>query len=110
MYIGQLAIRLGGIDYNSPTFPRGGLAGLFSIEIFDLTGSSPTLECDIEHKNEEDVTFSVAASFSSMSTAAVHTKDVSGLKEQLRLVFRVGGAAAMNTVYFNVMSPAWRPY
>lgn len=60
MYVGQIAIRFGGVDFNSPTFPRGGLAALFSIEVFALTGSSPTFECDVEHKNESDTSFAVA--------------------------------------------------
>jgi hypothetical protein len=110
MYVGSLFIRGTGGDYNSPTFPRGGLAATFAIEVFMLSGTSPTLECDVEHKNAEDTVFTVAASFSSMSTAAVHKLDVSTLKEQIRLVFTVGGSAATNMVYANVLAPIWRAY
>ena len=75
-----------------------------------LAGTSPTLECDVEHKNAEDTAFTTAGSFTSMTTAAVHKLDVSTLKEQIRLVFTVGGAVGTNMVYANVLAPIWRPY
>ena len=45
-----------------------------------------------------------------MSAAGVWKLDVSGLKEQIRLVITVGGTAVTNTVYANVLAPMWRPY
>jgi hypothetical protein len=110
MHVGTIYIRGSGGDYNSPTFPRGGLAATFAIEVFMLSGTSPTFECTVEHKNSEDVVFTIAGSFSSMTTAALHKLDVSSLKEQIRLVFTVGGGAATNMVYANVLAPMWRPY
>jgi len=110
MYVGSLFIRGSGGDYNSPTFPRGGLSATFAIEVFMLNGSGPSLECAVEHKNSEDTAFTTAASFSSMSVATVHKLDVSGLREEIRLVFSVGGSAATNMVYANVLAPIWRPY
>ncbi|MGE0190463.1 MAG: hypothetical protein AB7T63_00330 [Planctomycetota bacterium] len=110
MYVGSLYQAMSGGNYLSPTFPRGGLAATFAIEVFDLSGSSPTFECTVEHKNEEDTTFSSIGSFTSMTATGVHTLDVSGLKEQIRLSFAVGGGVATNTVYANVTAPMWRPY
>ena len=113
MYIGSLYMRMSAgspVTYYSPTFPRGGLAATFAIEVFALQGTSPTLECTIEHKNESDTSVTTAASFSSMSSVAVWFKDASGLKEQIRLAVVVGGSAAVNTAYANVLAPIWRPY
>lgn len=110
MYIGSLFMRLGGVSYFSPTFLRGGLAATFGIEVFALTGSSPTLECTIEHKNAEDTSFTTAGTFSSMSAAGMAKLDVGSLKEQIRLNITVGGAANTNTVYANILAPMWRPY
>ena len=110
MYIGILFMRLGGVSYYSPTFPRGGLAATFGIEVFALTGTSPTLECVVEHKNSEDTAFTTAGSFSSMTAAGVTKLDVSTLKEEIRLNITVGGSANTNTVYANVLAPMWRPY
>lgn len=110
MYIGTLFMRLGGVSYYSPTFPRGGLSATFGIEVFALTGTSPTLECAIEHKNIEDTSFTTAGNFSSMTTSGMAKLDVSSLKEEIRLNITVGGAANTNTVYANVLAPMWRPY
>jgi hypothetical protein len=110
VYIGTLLMRLGGVPYPSPTFPRGGLAGTFGIEVFALTGTSPTLECTVEHKNAEDTSFTTAATFSSMSSADIYYVEASALKEEIRLVITVGGSANTNTVYANVLTPQWRPY
>ncbi len=113
MYIGDLYIRMAvgaSVVYYSPTFVRGGLAGLFAFDVMGLMGTGTTLECDVEHKNSEDTNFTIAGTFSSMSALQVWTLSVSGLKEEIRLAVRVGGAAANNTVYANALAPQWRPY
>ena len=110
MIIGMILHRLSGNGYPSPSFPRGGLAALFAIEVFDLAGSSPNLQCTVEHKNAEDTSFTSAGVFATMTTVDVHTLDLSGLKEEIRFVFTVGGTPPTNAVHFNVLAPAWRPY
>lgn len=103
-------MRMGGVSYYSPTFPRGGLAATFGIEVFGLVGTSPTLECTVEHKNAEDTSFVSAGTFSSMTSTGMAKLDVSSLKEQIRLNITVGGGANANAVYANVLAPMWRPY
>jgi hypothetical protein len=110
MIIGFFMFRGTGVDKNSPTFPRGGLAATFVIDLLDLWGTGVELDCDVEHKNTEDTSFAVAGSFATMNAKNVHKKDVSGLKEEVRLVFRVGGTEPANGVYVNVPAPSWRPY
>ena len=110
MYIGTLFMRLGGVSYSSPTFPRGGLSATFAIEVFALSGTSPTLECVVEHKNAEDTAFATAGTFTSITAAGVAKLDVSTLKEEIRLTLVVGGTANTNAVYANVLAPMWRPY
>jgi hypothetical protein len=113
VYIGSIYIRMSAgspATYYTPTLPRGGLAAVFGIELFALLGTGPTLECAIEHKNQEDTSFTTAATFTSMSSAGMHTKDATALKEQIRLAITVGGSAATNTAYANVLAPQWRPY
>ncbi|MFV1958091.1 MAG: hypothetical protein ACC662_01630 [Planctomycetota bacterium] len=78
--------------------------------MLDLWGPGVDLDCDVEHKNSEDTAFTTAGSFTTMSTATPHKLDVSGIKEEVRLVFRVGGADPTNGVYVNVPAPSWRPY
>jgi hypothetical protein len=111
MIIGFFVFRGGAVDKNSPSFPRGGLAATFVIDLLDLWGPGVNLDCDVEHKNTEDTAFTaVAGSFATMNSVDVYKLDVSGLKEQVRLVFRVGGTDPTNGVYLNVPAPAWRPY
>jgi hypothetical protein len=113
MYIGDLYIRMNAgtsAVYYSPTFSRGGLAATFLIDLFNLMGTGTTLECTVEHKNAEDTSYTSAGVFSSMNAQQLWKLDVSGLKEEIRLAITVGGTAANNTVYANVLPPSWRPY
>lgn len=113
MYIGDLFMRMSvstpAIFY-SPTFPRSGLSATFLIDVFNLMGTGTTLECTVEHKNAEDTSFTSAGVFSSMNAQQLWKLDVSGLKEEIRLAITVGGTAANNIVYANVLAPMWRPY
>jgi hypothetical protein len=113
MYIGDLYMRMHTTTpatYYSPTFERGGLSATFAIDVFKLFGTSVTLECLVEHKNHEDTSYTTAGTFSSMNSETLWKLDVSGLKEQIRLVITVGGTVATNTVFANVLPPMWRPY
>jgi hypothetical protein len=95
--------------YFSPTFGRGGLAALFACEVLQV-GTGGTLDIEVEHKNPEDVTFSSLGSFTQLTAAGVGTKDLVGVKEQVRFSYLVGGAQAWSYVHFNMLAPAWRPY
>jgi len=109
MIVGQTLLYSGTNAYFSPTFPRGGLAALFSVEVTLVEGSSQ-LGIDVEHKNEEDTSFTTAASFSTMSSAGTYSKDITGLKEQIRLKYNVAGGSSGDYVHVIVAPPAWRPY
>lgn len=82
--------------------------GLFGAQVIALDGTSPSFEIEIQHKNHDDLTFSPADNFSSMTTPGLYTKDAGPLKEQLRLKINVGGGASMNTVYALILAPMWR--
>ncbi len=112
MYIGRRLQRLGAgaaATFYSDTFPRGGLSATFAIELFGLSGTSPSLECTVEHR-DPDGNFSTAGNFTTMTTTGVKTLDLSTLKELIRFGYQVGGSADTNTVYANVLAPQWRPY
>lgn len=63
----------------------------------------------IEHKNEEDTSWTTLATLSTM-TSGVNTQTASAIKEQLRYAITVNGSSAWQTVYANILAPAWRPY
>ena len=97
-------------DFFTPEFPRGGLAALFSMEVTQLNGGA-TLLIDIQHKNSEDTSWSTLGTFTGITAAGTHTKDVSGIKEQMRLRFYFQtGDSAGDWFYVVPSSPAWRPY
>lgn len=54
-------------------------------------GTSPTLECTVEHKNAEDTSFTSAGVFSSMTSANIWKLDVSSLKEEIAWPSRLAG-------------------
>ena len=96
-------------SYYSPTFGRGGLGAIFSCEVL-MVGTSGTLDIDVEHKNAEDTTFSPLGVFTQFTAAGVDIKNLTGIKEQVRFKFTIGGTQAYSFVHFNMLSPAWRPY
>jgi len=99
----------GTVPYYSPAFPRGGLAALFSVNVTHV-GGTPDLDIAVEHKNAEDTTWSSAGTFTTISTVGVASKDLSGLKEQLRLKFTYSAGSLGNFTHVIVAAPAWRPY
>ena len=99
---------MGGTALYSPSFPRGGEAALFSAETLAKIGA-PSLTIDVEHKNFDDTTWTSAGTFSAITSLTVSTKDLSGLKEEIRLKFTMTGT---DGDAFNLLipEPAWRPY
>ena len=105
----QITVMGGTVPYYSPSFPRGGEAALFSLEVTHKWGTSPSLAVTIEHKNMEDVSWATAASFSAITATGVATKDISGLKEEIRISFLPTGTDG-EAFHVIVPAPAWRPY
>ena len=92
----------------SPSFPRGGEAALFSVEVLAELGS-PTLVIGIDHKNYAETSFTAAGAFSAITAPGVSTLDLGTLKEELRFKFTMTGTDGHG---FNMLvpEPAWRPY
>ncbi len=110
MIVGTSMFKMGGSAYFSPEFPRGGLAATFSVDVQNMTGS-PTLTIKVEHRNEEDTTFSELGSFDNITTTGSPSKDLTGCKEILRFRFEfAAGDDAADGVHLLVQAPAWRPY
>ncbi len=109
MILGTTLFRLDGSTYYSPEFPRGGEAALFSIEITHV-GGTPAVTVALEHRNEDETSWTSAGTFSSISATGVYSKDLSGLKEILRFAITITSAPATDAVHFLLPSPAWRPY
>jgi len=109
MIIGTTMMKLGGLAQYSPQFNRGGNAAIFTVEVLDA-GSTPSFTIDVEHKNSDDVSWSNLATIGPVATPGLYDTGASGIKEQLRFKYTVGGANPYSAVHFNMLAPTWRPY
>lgn len=107
-FIGDNYRRGNGAPRYSPTFLRGGLGAQFAAEVFD-NDPGVTMSIAIQHKNHEDVLFTTLGTIAAMP-AGVNSVNLTGIKEEVRLAFTINGANAEDSVYANVLAPAWRPY
>ena len=99
----------GTTPFYSPSFPRGGLAAIFSVDTTHISGA-PTLVITVEHKNEDETTWGTAGTFTGITAPGVSTKDVTSLKEEVRLAFTYSAGSAGNFFHVIVSAPSWRPY
>lgn len=106
--IGEYFRRFTGTPQYSPTFPRGGNAALFSVEVF-AADAGTSLDAVFEHKNVEDTAWTTLASLTAM-TSGVNSVTAVAVKEQIRIAYTVNGASASASVYANTLAPTWRPY
>jgi hypothetical protein len=109
MINGTPIIVMGGSAFYSPSFPRGGEAALFSLEVTHKMGTSPSLAVSVEHKNEDETSWAAAGAFSAITATGVATKDISSLKEEVRFNFTPTGTDG-DAFHVIVAAPAWRPY
>ena len=107
-FIGDNYRRGNGSARFSPTFGRGGLGAQFACEVFD-NDPGVTMSIAIQHKNHDDVNFTTLGSILAMAVG-VNSVNLTGIKEEVRLAFTINGANPEDTVYANVLAPAWRPY
>ena len=111
MIVGTSVFKMDGNDYFTPEFPRGGLGVVFPIDVTHTT-ANPTATFQLQHRNNEDTTFSDVTGASQQFTAvALENIEGSGLKEILRikLTFAAGDNAGAG-VHFLMQAPTWRPY
>ena len=109
MIVGTQLTVMGGSPFYSPSFGRGGEAALFSLEVTHKMGTSPSLGVTIDHKNAEDTSWSAAGAFTAITALGVASKDLSGLKEEIRFMFTPTGTDG-DAFHLIVAAPAWRPY
>lgn len=107
-FIGDNYRRGNGNPRLGPTFPRGGLGAQFACEVFD-NDPGVTMSIAIQHKNHDDVVFTTLGTIATMAVG-VNSVNLTGIKEEVRFAFTVNGANPDDTVYANVLAPAWRPY
>lgn len=111
MLVGQYFFRIGaGVVQFSPSFPRAGLAAVFSVEAFALTPAT-VLTVSVQYRNFEDTSWTTYGVAMNVNAVGVFTLEVAGgIKEEVRFRYQVSGSNASDMVYANVLAPQWRPY
>ena len=110
MIIGSTLFKLDGTEYYSPSFPHGGLGATFLCDVTHLEGS-PTVTITVEHRTEEETSFTSLAVFTSITTVGLKTLDAGSIKEVVRFKYEFdAGDAATDAIHFAMMAPSWRPY
>ena len=109
MLTGTTLYKMGGADAHTPEFPRGGLSAVFGFEVLDVVGS-PNLTVAIQNRNEDETSFTAVDDFALITAAGTFTKEVSSLKEIIRLKLSfAGGDASTVGVRFLIPAPMWMP-
>ena len=62
-----------------------------------------------KHNNAEDTSWTTLATLATMTTG-VNTQTASAIREELRYAITAQGSNAWQSVYANILAPAWRPY
>jgi len=110
MIVSTTIFKMDGTAFYSPEFPRGGLAATFALDVSHLVGN-PTVTVTVQHRNEDETSFSDAGTFTSITTTGAKSVDVSALKEVVRLKVEFdAGDDSTDGMHFLVMAPSWRPY
>ena len=109
MVIGTTLIKLDGNPYYSPSFPRGGLAGTFAVDVTHFHGVT-TLDLTVEHRDETDTVFATAGVFDAIDAVEHYEVDITGLKQIVRFKYAFTGGNAEDGVHIVMQAPSWRPY
>ena len=109
MIVGTTIFRLDGTAFYSPSFPRGGEAAVFTVDCTHVS-DSPTFVVTVQHRNVDDTSWTDLGTFSDITAAGTSTKDLSAIKELLRLKYTFTTTDAADAVHIVVPAPAWRPY
>lgn len=108
--LGEYFFKGDGSTQYSFTFPRGGLAATFVLQVLQKVGTTPNLAVAIEHKNHDDTTWASAGSFSAITAVGVYTVDITLIKEVVRLTYTITATTPLEGYLLDLLSPAWRPY
>ena len=109
MVIGTTLLKLSGQAYYSPSFPRGGLAATFAVDVTQFDGVT-SFDITVQHRNDDETSFSDAGAFTGITATGQEDYDVTGLKQIIRFKYAFTGGNPANGVHFVMQAPSWRPY
>ena len=109
MVVGTTILYLDGSDYFSPSFPRGGLAGSFAVDVTHYDGPT-SFTITVQHRDEHDTTWTDAGSFTSITGRGTSLVDITGLKQIIRFKYTFVASNSYDGVHIVMQAPSWRPY
>lgn len=109
MVVGTTLLVLDGSAYYSPSFPRGGLAATFAVDVSHFHGISE-FNITVEHRDESDTSFTTAGTFTAITGAGKSPLDVTSIKQIVRIKYGFTGGNPEDGVHFIMQAPSWRPY
>ncbi len=86
---------------------RQGASATFGVEVTHV-GGSPTMTVEVQHKNYEETSWTGCGWFTNITATGVHLKDVTALKQQIRLAFSFAAGATGDFVAFRLLAAMWR--
>jgi hypothetical protein len=106
--LGELLLRNDAATY-TPAVPRQADSVTFKVDVvtFHDAGGAPSITVTVEHRNANEATWSTAETFTAITAAGLATRDVSGLRDLVRLkvVFTAGPAASYARLL--ILPPVW---
>jgi hypothetical protein len=110
MVVGTTLFKMDGNAYFSPSFPRGGLAATFAVDVTQIAGT-PSFTITVQTRNAEDTTWTDLGTFTAITATGASQKDLTGLKEIVRFKYAFdAGDDPTDGLHFLMQSPSWRPY
>lgn len=104
MMIGQTGMN--GLVAYSPWFDRGALEGIFAADVIRIGGAG-TLTVAVEHRNRADTLPTVLGTIGPLAVTGVGDVQLSGVKEEVRFRYTVGGTAVTDWVHWRMLTPTW---
>ena len=110
--LGSVIVSPGTTDpiYTKP-MPRGGASALVSLDVTQFVSVSVGYVVTVQHKNEKDPSWGTAGSFAAISGTGLKTKDISGLKQLVRLMMHWDtGTTHGDYLLIEAINYSWRMY
>ncbi len=110
MIVGTTLFKMDGNAFYSPSFPRGGLAATFGVDVTQIAGA-PSFTITVQTRNSEDITWTDRGAFTAITAVGASQKDLTGLLEIVRFKYAFdAGDESTDGLHFLMQPPSWRPY
>jgi hypothetical protein len=106
--LGELLLRNDAATY-TPAVPRQADSATFKLDVttFHDAGGAPSLSVAIEHRNENENTWTTADNFTAITATGLATRNVSGLRDRVRLKFLFTAGPAASYARILILPPVW---